>query len=368
MWWRGRGGMRLTDIQRDVVARHLRSMLGDKAYGVLEGLFGEDAGQYIRIQPTPHAYALETLRVCEERWREGDRQWCFSLWSCSLATIQEVADVFQIHRALLEQEDKLRQEQTAFDPFSDMRVCPRRYPFLDRRRLRESLKKLAADNGPTILVVDGPARSGRSYTRRLIEHIAEHRGPFQVAWNVCSGPGATLEARNLANSFSMDMKRPPGPIPEKESQAARWAQQLAQWVLNHDADAGSRWWLVFDQFDGEPLEPAAQSFIESLAERIATGPARKRFRLVLLQYPHPLPPSLRRDVIQEKLQAPDELGVSDVSEYFEWLFTRRKEAFEQQAIQELVQEVMQQVPSTGDRLQQLCDAVDDVTYRLLGET
>jgi hypothetical protein len=156
-------------------------------------------------------------------------------------------------------------------------------------------------------------------------------------------------------------------------------------VLGHDVEAGSRWWLVFDGFDGTEVATGARSFIESLAQRIATGPARKRFRLILLQYPHPLPLTLRRETILEKLQAPEALGESDVREFFEWLFRKRNEAFTSEALQALVQDVMARIPPAEDcnvcqaarvaenkkkcedRLQHLCTAVEDVTDSLLEE-
>src|SRR5262245_5254780 len=131
--------MRLTDIQRDVVARNLAGRIGSKPYPYLCALFGDDARVRIRYQETPYAFAVETLRVCEERWRQGDKGWCQSLWACEVSTIEDVQSVFKAHREALEEEDRLRQSAAAADPFADMRVC-RGSAFLDRQGLRRELK------------------------------------------------------------------------------------------------------------------------------------------------------------------------------------------------------------------------------------
>ncbi|MFP2904608.1 hypothetical protein ACLESD_06035 [Pyxidicoccus sp. 3LFB2] len=357
--------MAFTETQKDIVARYLANKIAGNEYPVLGTLFGGEVTKRIRKHDTPYAYAMEVLKVCEERFREGDRTWCDALWQSDLSLVVEVHAVFKVHQEGMEEEERLRQLAATADPFADMRIC-RGNAFLARRELRRELKRLANDDR-SILLVDGPSRSGRSYTHKLIQHIAEQRGQFRVAWSDCSGPSLTLSASGLAQLLSLSIGRPPGQMPTQEAQEPRWAQQLAQWVLAHDAEAASRWWLVFDGFEGTELAPGARAFIEHLAQRIGTGPARQRFRLVLLQYPQPMPTVLRREVATEKLQPPDTVGPKDVSEYFEWLMRRRNETITSEGLQKLVNSVFERVEDTGDHLGDLCIAVEEVSDQLLGD-
>jgi hypothetical protein len=166
----------------------------------------------------------------------------------------------------------------------------------ERIKLGAVLGRMFTEQGPSILVVDGPRRSGRTYTRVLIQRLAARHGDFHVAvvdpWAVGSLP---LDVSSLAGELSLRMGSSWESMPEQTGTSARWVQQLASWVLAQAARTAKRWWVVIDGLDDvEMMGPDTRAFIETLAQQIAIQPAQ-RPRLALLAYPHALPASIRRE-------------------------------------------------------------------------
>ena len=59
--------------------------------------------------------------------------------------------------------------------------------------------------------------------------------------------------------------------------------------------------IVLDGYGQEALNPEVRSTIEFLASKVISGMYRKKIRLVLLDYPHPLPGVGPLDLSAEQL-------------------------------------------------------------------
>jgi hypothetical protein len=351
--------MRLSDSERDYVARTLMTRLGANPYAHLQGLFGPEVNRVIPLQTTPWDFALETISACELRYPR-DPSWMNALLD-SLGTVTAVEIRVRLAR---ERESAARAAAAASDPFSDTRLY-RGEAFLDRRKLRDALRRLASDQGPNVLVVNGPPGSGRSYTRALIEHAARRLATFEVAWIPLEEAGVKLEPDGLAWQIACKLGRRDAPVPARQSTGKRWAQDLALWLLSLPRPSDPVWWILLDGFDDPDIPEDTIALVQNLALHICSGEAQRRFRLVLLEYPRPLPHSIRRAVVPEELQPPESIGEVDVREHFESLFVSLNQALEPEALTRLVASVMEGLPPSGDRLVRLCQKVEEVSDALV---
>lgn len=359
--------MHLTDTERELVAHSLMPRLGANPYAHLQGLFGPDSHREIQLQTNLWDYALEVISVCERRYRQ-DPTWMQAL----LDSLGNAAAV-EIRRRLTRERDAAIQAEAAAvaaavtgqvsDPFSDTRLY-RGEAFLDRRKLREALRRLAADQGPNVLVVNGPPGSGRSYTRALIEHASRRLGTFQVAWIPLEEAGVKLEPDGLAWQIACKLGRRDAPVPARQSTGKRWAQDLALWLLSLPRPGEPVWWILLDGFDDPDIPEDTIALMQNLALHICSGEAQRRFRLVLLEYPRPLPHSIRRAVVPEELQPPDAIGEVDVRDYFEAFFRGLNQTLVPEAMTMLVGSVLDDLPPSGDRLTTLCRRVEEVSDAL----
>lgn len=166
------------------------------------------------------------------------------------------------------------------------RVLDTRSPFLDRAPLRRTLRDFARTNSRAqVLVVNGPPKSGRSYTKELLFHFC--RAPAITL--CCVARSSWTEPQDLAAdlvaSMGGDSRDLPAPT---DTNKERWLSQLANWVLFKAAEARTRmqsnYWFLLDGFGDNPSEPL-RFFITQLAERITNGYyASNDFRLILIEF------------------------------------------------------------------------------------
>jgi hypothetical protein len=169
-----------------------------------------------------------------------------------------------------------------------------RTPFVDRQLLRGHLARLetAASRQQPILVVNGQARAGKSYTRRYVDHFVFTRmalprivaHPYEFKPDQALALGPLQLAQELVSSLGGDATRPPPP----ETNLKLYVSQLAAWVLNEAVHTGHANWFVLDGFELDPAEPESRrpradtmDFLIALSDKITGGSYVEQCRLVL---------------------------------------------------------------------------------------
>ncbi|GAA3388227.1 trypsin-like peptidase domain-containing protein [Streptomyces roseoviridis] len=219
-------------------------------------------------------------------------------------------------RALLA---RLREDEAARhaarDPFEALVLRHGTEVFVDRAELRATLRRFVADPDLSVLVVDGPPDSGRSYTYRLIRHLGQHCGfrPVRVTLGRTSTAARLVERLAAfvsgpeADGFPLNPTRLNDPLPSIDDAVHR--------IVGRATAAEDRFWLVLDECDA--LDPTSDVWdcIGKLALAVYEHtPVRREGvpRLVLLGYSptaHPLPYDTRNSVCRDTARpvGPEEL-------------------------------------------------------------
>lgn len=252
------------------------------------------------------------------------------------------------------------------DPFETFLIF-RQQPFLNRRPLRPKLRQLLfIENGPSVLTVSGPRRSGKTYTTALLEHVRREQQRFQLISPVELG-GEALSPEDVARSLVARMFRRtdsmPTPGPEMRNS---YLSRLAEWVVQEALATKGRWCLVLDGANDEGLLGDTETLIHHLAKLTQTGPAYEWLRLVVLDYEDPFLDLWTSSVDRDKLEPPDHIGQVDVEDYFNELAASLGQKVDHDKVQDHAQAVIARCPTGGsDRMQALYDAVEDETLAFL---
>ena len=239
-------------------------------------------------------------------------------------------------------------------------------PFIDRDELRKSLRGFG-DVGSLrpIMVVNGMPKSGRSYTRELLEHFC-NRTEF-VPCHVQQATGTEPEhvARDLVTYVGgklTDM-----PLRETTNEE-RWLQDLANWVLTQAVDAARqahqtrKFWFILDGFGGTDMKKSVRDFIVHLANKITTGIYIRDFRLVLLEFERAtLTVPVGRIVMDETKEVSDNEIVNCVNSILATsnkVTEAERPAFATQVLQDLPTGE-DRMPTLNQRLQTLLEVVGD---------
>jgi Effector-associated domain 1 len=178
----------------------------------------------------------------------------------------------------------------------------RNRPLVDRDRLRDALRHLDALDGKRILIVDGGAETGKSYSVELIQHLKGIRQYSVVDIDLLryAKPNVEVTAWDIAESIALQMGVVP-PDKVEHEQLSRWVVTCANWLKGKLRNVQETWWIVIDHFERLSLPDSTIDLVQELA-RLADGPV-PNMRLVLVGYRHGLPanvePSVEREAIEE---------------------------------------------------------------------
>jgi hypothetical protein len=174
-------------------------------------------------------------------------------------------------------------------------------PFFDRHDLRTRVRHLIEQNGRPILRVWADEHSfGRTYSVRFLEHL-EDCSPDAVhvlAAELSPGAGPSYRAEDLLKELKTQFRKSTA-IPDRVGSS--YPKDAARWMLEQMMSNDGLWLVVLDGFGQRPLNNEVIETIEALANRVTIGQHRRRVRLVLLDYPHPLPSVSGADILEETL-------------------------------------------------------------------
>lgn len=186
-------------------------------------------------------------------------------------------------------------------------------PFLDRSKLRATLKMLTGAEGPRILTIQGQPRSGKTYTQYLIRHLGKKIGFEVIPIDLMRFDELTpLEIGASINS-RMTLPDPP---PAGHEQWSRWTRKYFDTLVGHIRKnpevSKTCWWIVFDNFKAVSVPEDINDFVDALSIRI--NEELHNVRAVLISYERDLPSEVTPIVTEDRTT--DQIGVPELAEFF----------------------------------------------------
>jgi TIR domain len=163
--------------------------------------------------------------------------------------------------------------------------------FINRKRLRESLRNVTADLASIrVVAVKGPSRSGKSHSIYYIEHI-ERLGKFEkaVVRLEQDDPPATFTPRLLIESVLDLIGGDTSRIPAMSADLTetRWVRRMADYLVGQIKSRGKILLIVLDGFANPNLHPLTRELVRELIKRAAS---ESKLRIALLDYTDDLLP------------------------------------------------------------------------------
>jgi len=279
-------------------------------------------------------------------------------WLCELVLKrQDLASCHPALRALIEAQDLVDALEEQL-PSADL-------VFLDRKKLRTELRRIAPGNAPVrVLLIRGSRACGKSWTQRLIERLASSSGEESIY--LYEGQISTVDD---VLDWLFTVLGAPGAAPQRglETEDA-WFRKACLKLMASAQGTKKRWWVVVDDLgvgpDGPRLDPIIKRFFDQFGLLLADPSFAKWFRLVLIDYPEgPVPTKWKSGFWVE--DRPDETEVQDeaVSQFLlSWAQGRKKQLAAEDA-KKLAQDVLAKAalpPPPDDarsRLQRIHDAL-----------
>ncbi|MFB7591045.1 trypsin-like peptidase domain-containing protein [Streptomyces sp. NPDC056169] len=375
--------MPLTETEWGLVASWVRAHLLDTPEpreNLLRAGLPADLVQDLPLTPDPDRNALLVVGAARRDIAHQRRLLTVLAGLDALASIDDPHSFEQGAEArnlLTRLRDDERLDRSPQDPFDSLLLKHGTEAFLGRSELREKLRGFLADPEQTVLVVDGPPDSGRSYTYELIRHLGQHCGfrPVRVTLSRTStaarlmqrlaafvaGPGADTD------DLVVDPTRLNDPLPAFEDAAHR--------IVGRATAASDSFWIVLD--DCDRLDPNSDVWdcIGVLARAVYEHtPVRKETapRLVLLGYSttmRQLPYEIRKNECRDTTRLLDE---DDLRAFFREFYADEDGEGEggtakEGAVRDLVETSVAEVLRAADRpgtedsyMRRVCTAVEDV--------
>lgn len=221
-----------------------------------------------------------------------------------------VRDMLDRGRAMLLAEQQRRADGA--DPFTTS-VLAGKTVFMDRHELRDKLRAIhqGAEN-KVFLQISGTDDSGKTYSARLIEHLAAECGfrPAAVYLDDTGTPEEVIET--LGWIVAPDAE----PLP-RDDDLRKWYGRASMWLVAKAANQPQvTWWFVVDGLNHLPANSEVWDLVHRLAmavDRYGQG----RIRLILLGYSGAFDHSLRGRYETAHF---DVLEREDVHEFFTKFF------------------------------------------------
>ncbi|ALV41690.1 hypothetical protein AU252_11455 [Pseudarthrobacter sulfonivorans] len=219
---------------------------------------------------------------------------------------------------------------------------------IDRLGLREKLRELVQLRLYNVLVVNGPAGSGKTFAARMLEHLASQTGLFEVfVVDLASTPGITPLAVVGMLSRSMDSERRLVPPPDGDLYA------LALWVVQEFTASDRTMVWVLDGIDALGVSPRMKEFARRLALVVSQEP-RSSLALVLLDFDDQSNELRNSGVAWEQLSG---IEPDDVRAFLETSAVQMRTPMSDEVLDEATRQLMSGLPAGPERLAILSERV-----------
>ena len=168
------------------------------------------------------------------------------------------------------------------DPFSTFWVLAQQ-PFLSRPDLRKAARNLVEGVNQPILRVNGPSKSGKTYTTELFSFVMTETRPdlHVVPVDLAPGTGPTYKVEELAESLTLTM---PNTDPFPQRSTSSYPKALARWLVRNVNRNPGVWIFVLDGFGQQNVQDEVIEFIQLLAQYVIAPEFARKMRLVLLHF------------------------------------------------------------------------------------
>jgi hypothetical protein len=238
--------------------------------------------------------------------------------------------------------------------------------FIDRENLLRAIHDVETFGGSNVLVVKGARRSGKSFSYRLIKHLAP-RYRYRLVWidlreELMPGSGPDTLVRALLYQMGLDTRGVPEQGP---CTGERWAQELANWLVGvlHPHQTTTKWWIVVDGFGECFLPVEVRTLLLRIAGRVAA--VLPNIRLGLLGYDEVITRPLCDQVRTEDFLP---IGLDELKSFFRQAFQQHEQVADESVINTIVERVLnayQDVPKEHpEALRILHDLVRDSVHSL----
>jgi|SRR5215213_918084 len=168
------------------------------------------------------------------------------------------------------------------DPFRTFWVMAQQ-PFLSRPDLRTAARNLVEGVNQPILRVNGPSKSGKTYTTQLFSFVMTETRPdlHVVPVELAPGTGPTYKVEELAESLTLTMPNI-DLVPQRSTSS--YPKALARWLVRNVNRNPGLWVFVLDGFGQQNVQDEVVEFIHLLAQYVITPEYARKMRLVLLHF------------------------------------------------------------------------------------
>jgi hypothetical protein len=190
----------------------------------------------------------------------------------------------------------------AADAF-DAVILSNKLPFLGRPAVRVHLRSLMQMFPPRpVVVVNGLAGAGKTYTTELIKHACRtYTDIVHCHVEVAKEQGSSIGPADLAREIVIQLGGDVDKMPQQQTNADRWAQELAIWIVNTAQKSTYKCWIVLDGFNTTELRRDTLSLVVKLSLQLTKGLASRMHRLILLDFDHTSLPIKPGDIALETI-------------------------------------------------------------------
>lgn len=254
------------------------------------------------------------------------------------------------------------------DPY-DALLVREDLPFVNRKKLRMALKKLAERQQEQILVVQGPTQSGKDHSWELIRHVVSSLGGSHelrlIDLNDDYHPPSPYDPSHLAHSILTSIGSQEASLSRRRDKAGVWIRRMREEIIGAIRASNHVWWIVIAGFNRLPSTTEMNDLIESLASYICKQALN--CRLILLGYQETFYITGCEWGIE--IEEVEYIDRSHVRDYFSKFFQSRGENIPPDAMDEIVSKIFENIglsPGEPDYTSRLFTVIRE-TIRLLSQ-
>lgn len=235
---------------------------------------------------------------------------------------------------------------TCADPFMSRLIGPgNRLAVIDRYGLRAGIIDIARQDFP-ILAISGPTGSGRSYSRRLLQHVAEHSDILLelVTVDAANELRNSADAASLLRALAQKLGLPTSFDVDVLTEANRKAREMVTELVGkfRNLERLNRW-IFLDSLDRPHVQPDLHAAVGHLASEIEAGQLGPT-RLIVTGHPGDFAPEVLDVLRQETIS---DISDAEIRAFFREVASDIGLALEDLELNELVEEVTLRVGGGG---------------------